>query len=432
MKKNTVAFYTLGCKVNQYETNAMKQKFIEKDYEIVDFEEVADIYVVNTCTVTNMSDRKSRQIIRRAKETNKNSLLVVTGCYAQVAKDELEKIEDIDIVIGNQEKKDIVTFVEEKQKEKIEKVSDILYEKSFAEFGSSTYTDKTRAVIKVQDGCDRFCSYCIIPYARGRIRSRKPEEVIAEIEQLARKGIKEVVITGIHLASYGKEYKPHISLLELLKEINEIEGIQRIRLGSLEPTLMTKDFIEGLVKLEKICDHFHLSLQSGCDETLERMNRRYTAEEFEQGIKIIRDNFPNVSLTTDVIVGFPGETEEEFSKTYKFLDRIKFYKMHVFKYSARKGTKAAVMPNQIIGEVKDERSNKLIELSNKNQKEQNQKYIGKEIDVLFEEQDGEYIKGHTTNYIMVYVKSDDKALEDTIRKVKITNALDEHLIGKCI
>lgn len=432
MKKKTVAFYTLGCKVNQYETNAMKQKFIEKDYEIVDFEEAADIYVVNTCTVTNMSDRKSRQIIRRAKESNKNSLLVVTGCYAQVAKDELEKIEEIDIVIGNQEKKDIVTFVEEKQKEKIEKVSDILYEKSFAEFGASTYTDKTRAVIKVQDGCDRFCSYCIIPYARGRIRSRKPEEVIAEIEQLAKKGIKEVVITGIHLASYGKEYKPHISLLELLKEINEIEGIQRIRLGSLEPTLMTKDFIEGLVKLEKICDHFHLSLQSGCDETLERMNRRYTAEEFEQGIKIIRDNFPNVSLTTDVIVGFPGETEEEFSKTYKFLDRIKFYKMHVFKYSARKGTKAAVMQNQITGEIKEKRSNKLIELSNKNQKEQNQKYIGKEIEVLFEEQDGEYIKGHTTNYIMVYVKSEDKTLEDTIRKVKITNALDEHLIGKCI
>lgn len=432
MKKKTVAFYTLGCKVNQYETNAMKQKFIEKDYEIVDFEEVADVYVVNTCTVTNMSDRKSRQIIRRAKETNKNSLLVVTGCYAQVAKDELEKIEDIDIVIGNQEKKDIVTFVEEKQKEKIEKVSDILYEKSFAEFGASTYTDKTRAVIKVQDGCDRFCSYCIIPYARGRIRSRKPEEVIAEIEKLAKKGIKEVVITGIHLASYGKEYKPNISLLELLEDINKIDGIERIRLGSLEPTLMTKEFIEGLVKLEKICDHFHLSLQSGCDETLKRMNRRYTAREFEEGIKIIRNNFPNVSLTTDVIVGFPGETEEEFSKTYEFLERIKFYKMHVFKYSQRKGTKAAVMQNQITGEVKEERSNKLIEVSNKNQKEQNQKYIGKEIDVLFEEQDGEYIKGHTTNYIMVYVKSDDKALEDTIRKVKLTNALDEHLIGECI
>lgn len=432
MKKKTVAFYTLGCKVNQYETNAMKQKFIEKDYKIVEFEDVADVYVVNTCTVTNMSDRKSRQIIRRAKESNQNSLLVVTGCYAQVAKDELEKIEDVDIVIGNQEKKDIVTFVEEKQKEKIEKVSDILYEKSFAEFGSSTYTDKTRAVIKVQDGCDRFCSYCIIPYARGRIRSRNLEEVIAEIEKLAKKGIKEVVITGIHLASYGKEYKPHISLLELLEDINKIDGIERIRLGSLEPTLMTKEFIEGLVKLEKICDHFHLSLQSGCDETLKRMNRRYTAEEFEEGIKIIRDSFPNVSLTTDVIVGFPGETEEEFSKTYEFLERIKFYKMHVFKYSGRKGTKAAVMPNQITGEVKEERSNKLIELSNKNQKEQNQKYIGKEINVLFEEQDGEYIKGHTTNYIMVYVKSDDKALEDTIRKVKITNALDEHLIGECI
>ncbi len=431
MKKKTVAFYTLGCKVNQYETNAMKQKFLEAGYEIVEFEESANVYVVNTCTVTNMSDRKSRQIIRRAKEANKNSLLVVTGCYAQVAKDELEKIEEIDIVIGNQEKKDIVTFVEEKQKEKVEKVSDILYERNFAEFGSSTYTDKTRAVIKVQDGCDRFCSYCIIPYARGRIRSRKPEEVISEIEQIAKKGIKEVVITGIHLASYGMDYKPHISLLELLNKINDIDGIERIRLGSLEPTLMTKDFIEGLVKLEKICDHFHLSLQSGCDETLKRMNRRYTAEEFEEGIKVIRDNFPNVSLTTDVIVGFPGETEEEFNKTYEFLEKIKFYKMHVFKYSQRKGTKAAVMPNQITGEVKEKRSNRLIELSNKNQEEQNKKYIGRQIDVLFEEQDGEYIKGHTTNYIMVYVKSDDKTLENTIRKVKITDAMDEHLIGEC-
>lgn len=408
----------------------MKQKFIEKNYEIVDFETKADVYVVNTCTVTNMSDRKSRQIIRRAKEQNKDSVLAVTGCYAQVAKDELETIEDIDIILGNQEKKDIVTEVEEKQKEKIEKVSDILYERSFAEFGTTTYTDKTRAVIKVQDGCDRFCSYCIIPYARGRVRSRKKEEVITEITEIAKKGIKEVVITGIHLASYGRECNPKLSLLELLKQINEIPGIQRIRLGSLEPTLMTKEFIEGIAKLEKVCDHFHLSLQSGCNATLERMNRRYTIEEFEDGIKLIRKHYPNASLTTDIIVGFPGETEEEFKETYEFLKRIKFYKMHVFKYSPRKGTKAAVMPNQIPGDVKEERSRKLIELSNKNQEAQNEKYIGKEVEVLLEEADGEYIKGHTSNYMMVYVKSNDKIIENTIQRVTITKVIGENLVGE--
>lgn len=408
----------------------MKQKFIEADYKIVDFEKEADVYVVNTCTVTNMSDRKSRQIIRRVKEQNKDSILVVTGCYAQVAKEELETIEEIDIVLGNQEKKDIVTYVEEKQKEKIRKVSNILYERDFAEFGTTTYTDKTRAVIKIQDGCDRFCSYCIIPYARGRIRSRKKEEVIAEIKEIAKKGIKEVVITGIHLASYGKDYKPHIPLIELLKEVNKIEGINRIRLGSLEPTLMTKEFIEELVKLEKVCDHFHLSLQSGCNATLERMNRRYRIEEFEEGIQLIRRHYPNASLTTDVIVGFPGETEEEFKETYEFLERIKFYKMHVFKYSPRKGTKAAVMPNQIAGEIKEGRSRKLIELSNKNQEEQNENYIGKEVAVLFEELEEGYIKGHTSNYMMVYVKSNDKTIENTIQRVTITQAIGDNLVGE--
>lgn len=407
----------------------MKQKFIEENYEIVDFNQKADIYVVNTCTVTNMSDRKSRQIIRRAKEKNNNSILVVTGCYAQVAKGELEKIEEIDIVIGNQEKKDILSFIQKYQKEKQESISNILYEKTFAEFGTTTYTDKTRAVIKIQDGCDRFCSYCIIPYARGRIRSRKPEEVVAEIQEIAQKGIKEVVITGIHLASYGKEDKSHISLLELLKQINEISGIQRIRLGSLEPTLMKKEFIEKLVKLEKVCDHFHLSLQSGCNSTLERMNRRYTVEEFEKGIELIRNYYPNVSLTTDVIVGFPGETQEEFLKTYEFLKKVKFYKMHVFPYSQRKGTKAAIMPNQVLSKTKEERSRKLIELSNKNQEEQNRKYIGEERKVLLEEQEGEYIKGHTSNYMMVYIKAQKKALENTIQNVRITEVQGEKLIG---
>jgi threonylcarbamoyladenosine tRNA methylthiotransferase MtaB len=398
----------------------MKQKFIEENYEVVNFDEFADVYVVNTCTVTNMSDRKSRQIIRRAKEINKNSVLVVTGCYAQVAKEEVEQIEGVDIVIGNQEKRDIISYVKEKQLNKQEGISNILYEKNFAEFGSTTYTDKTRAVVKIQDGCNRFCSYCIIPYARGGIRSRNPEEVVSEIKEIAKNGIKEVVITGIHLASYGKECEPNISLLELLKKINEIDGIKRIRLGSLEPTLMQKDFIEELSKLEKVCNHFHLSLQSGCDETLKRMNRRYTAEEFESGINIIKEYYPNVSLTTDIIVGFPGETNEEFETTYKFVKNINFYKMHVFKYSKRKGTKAAIMPYQISGEVKEERSRKLIELSNYNQKRHNEEYIGKEIEVLFEEKDGEYLKGHSTNYIMVYVKTADTSLENEIATVKIT------------
>lgn len=410
----------------------MKQKFIKDNYEIVDFEDKADIYVVNTCTVTNMSDRKSRQIIRRAKEKNWESILVVTGCYAQVAKEELSKIEDIDIVIGNQEKKDIISYIESFKEEKQEHISDILYEKEFAEFGTTSYTDKTRAVIKVQDGCDRFCSYCIIPYARGRIRSRKPEEVISEIEEIVKTGIKEVVITGIHLASYGKECKEKISLLDLLKQINEISGIERIRLGSLEPTLMTEEFIEELVKLPKICNHFHLSLQSGCDETLARMNRKYTVEEFEKGIELIRKNYPDVSLTTDIIVGFPGETEEEFEKTYEFLKKVNFYKMHVFPYSARKGTKAAMMPNQILGNIKEKRSKRLIELSNRNGEEQNRTYIGKELDVLFEERDKKFIKGHTTNYIMVYVETDDNLIQNTIRKVKITDIKDENLVGEIV
>lgn len=427
IQKRTASFYTLGCKVNQYETNAMIQKMIEANYEIIDFEKKADVYVVNTCTVTNMSDRKSRQIIRRAKEHNPNAILVVTGCYTQVAKEEVSKIKEIDIMLGNQEKKDIVSHIQAYEKKKQESISNILQEKDFAEFGITTYTDKTRAVIKVQDGCDRFCSYCMIPYARGRIRSRNEKEVITEIFEIAKKGIKEVVITGIHLASYGRDSKT--SLIDLLKQINEIEGIRRIRLGSLEPTLMQKEFIEELVKLEKICDHFHLSLQSGCNETLQRMNRKYTKEEFEEGIRLLRKNFPNASLTTDIIVGFPGETQEEFQETYEFLKKVKFYKMHIFKYSPRKGTKAATMPNQIEGKMKEERSKKLIELSNQNQEKQNSTYIGKEVEVLFEEQEGEYIKGHTSNYKMIYVKSSDRILENTIKKVKIIKSKGESLVG---
>ena len=410
----TVAFCTLGCKVNQYETNAMMQKMIEAGYEVVDFETKADIYIINTCTVTNMADKKSRQMLRRVKEINPEAILVAVGCYAQVAKEKLEQIPEIDLILGINEKNDIVKYVEQASKNTY--VSDVLHQTEFLDFGDVTYTEKTRAVIKVQDGCNQFCSYCIIPYARGRIRSRKPESVIKEITDVAKEGIKEVVITGIHIASYGKDFNTEYRLIDLLEEIQKVDGIQRIRLGSLEPTLITEEFVTRLKKLSKICDHFHLSLQSGCNETLKRMNRKYTTDQFRHVVELLRNAYPEVHLTTDVIVGFPGETEEEFNKTYEFLKEIKFYKMHVFKYSPRSGTVAAKMPNQIDGNIKEERSNKLIELSDENEKEYNQKYIGKEVEVLLEEREGEYLKGHTTNYMVVKMKTSEN-LENTIQKI---------------
>ena len=314
----------------------MTQKFIEKGYEVVQVEEKADVYIINTCTVTNMADRKSRQMLRRVKQINPNSVVVATGCYAQVSKDELEQIEDIDLVLGINEKNNIVEYVNGylNTRTKYSETSDVLHQSDFLDFGTVTHMEKTRAVIKVQDGCDRFCSYCIIPYARGRVRSRLPESIINEITQIANAGIKEVVITGIHIASYGKDFdiEPEYRLIDLLEEIQKVDGIQRIRLGSLEPTLITEEFVTRLKKLSKICDHFHLSLQSGCDETLKRMNRKYTTDQFRHVVELLRNAYPEVHLTTDVIVGFPGETEEEFNKTYEFLKEIKFYKMHVFKY----------------------------------------------------------------------------------------------------
>ena len=434
-----VAFITLGCKVNQYETNAMAQEFIEKGYKIVEHTEVADIYVINTCTVTNMSDRKSRQMLRRVKELNKEAIIVACGCYVQVAKEEVEKIEEVDLILGNNEKKNIVELVEKFQNEKIEKekkseleeIEDVMHKKEFVEFGDVIYTEKTRAVIKVQDGCDRFCSYCIIPYARGRVRSRKPENVISEIEKISKKGIKEVVITGIHIASYGKDFKEEYRLIDLLEEINKIKGIERIELGSIEPLLITEEFVRRLKKLEKICHHFHLSLQSGCNETLKRMNRRYSIEEFKNIVELLKKNYEDVNLTTDIIVGFPGETEEEFQKTYEFLKEIKFYKMHIFKYSQRKGTKAAVMSGQIDGNKKEERSRKLIELSDKNEEEYNKKYVGKEVEVLWEEEKEGFYKGHTKNYILAYLKIDkekEKKLENTITKAKCIEAKKDHIL----
>ena len=433
MKK--VAFITLGCKVNQYETNAMAQQFIERGYEIVEHTQKADIYVINTCTVTNMSDRKSRQMLRRVNELNENAIVVACGCYAQIAKEKLEKIEDVDIILGNNEKINIVDYVEEYMKNlnKILNIEDVMNQKDFVDFGDVIYTEKTRAVVKVQDGCDRFCTYCLIPYARGRVRSRKPESIISEIEKIAKEGIKEVVITGIHIASYGKDFKNEYKLIDLLEEINKIEGIERIRLGSIEPLMITEEFMKRLVKLPKICHHFHLSLQSGCDETLKRMNRRYTTEEFKHIVKLLRENYQDVNLTTDVIVGFPGETEEEFNKTYEFLKEIKFYKMHIFKFSPREGTKAAVMKNQIDGNIKEERSQKFIELSDKNEKEYNERYVGKEVEILWEEEKDGVYKGHTKNYVLAHMNINDlnekKIENENLLKEKLENKITK---AKCI
>ena len=425
----TVAFITLGCKVNQYETNAMTQQFIEKGYEVVDHTEKADIYIVNTCTVTNMSDRKSRQMLRRVKELNQEAIVVACGCYAQVAKEELEKIEEINLVLGNNEKKDIVEHVEKYIESNIPEVQteDVMNQREFVEFGDITFTEKTRAVIKIQDGCDRFCSYCIIPYARGRVRSRKPEHILSEIQKIAKEGIKEVVITGIHIASYGKDFRQEYRLINLLEDMNQIEGIERIRLGSIEPLLITEEFVSRLEKLSKVCHQFHLSLQSGCDETLKRMNRRYSTEQFKEITELLRKTFEDAILTTDIIVGFPGESEEEFEKTYAFLKDIKFYKMRVFKYSQRKGTKAAVMPNQIDGNKKEERSRRLIELSNKNEKTYNEKYIGKEVQVLFEEEKHGVWQGHTKNYILAHYKTEEN-MENKMVTLKCVDAEDEHIV----
>ena len=433
MEKRKVAFLTLGCKVNQYETNGMIQEFQKNGYEIVEFHEKADIYVVNTCTVTNMSDRKSRQMLRQAKKNNSEAIVVAVGCYVQVAKEDVEKLEEIDLVLGTNEKTNIIKYVEEYMSSKddsyVTQIDDVMHNQNYGDFGSVTYTEKTRAVIKVQDGCDRFCSYCIIPYARGRVRSRKPESVINEITEIAKNGIKEVVITGIHVASYGKDFKDEYRLIDLLEEINNIDGIERIRLGSIEPLLISEEFIARLTKLNKICHHFHLSLQSGCSETLKRMNRRYTIEEFEVIVNRLRKAYSDVILTTDIIVGFPDETDEEFEKTFEFLSKIKFYKMHIFKYSPRKGTKAESMKNQISGDIKDVRSKRLLDLSDKNEEEYLKQYIGKEVEVLFEERDGKFYKGHTANYIMVKYETDDE-LENKIKNLKVIEKEELNLIAE--
>ena len=428
--KNKVSFITLGCKTNQYESNAMAQKFIESGYEVCNIKDNPSVIVVNTCTVTNIADRKSRQTLRRVKEEHPTAIVVAAGCYVNVAKNLLDEINEIDLVIGNTEKKDIVNIVNNfiENKEIIDPF-DISKQSEFDDFGIITYSEKTRTTIKIQDGCNNFCSYCLIPFARGRIRSRKKDNILEEVKNIAKKGIKEIVLTGIHITSYGKDFDDNYFFIDLLEDLNKIEGIERIRLGSLEPTIFTDEFVVRMKKLDKICNHFHLSLQSGCDETLKRMNRKYTIEEFRTIVEKIRNNFNDVNITTDIIVGFPGETDEEFNKTYEFLKEISFYKMHVFKYSKRDGTVASKMPNQVDGNIKDIRSQKLINLSNENELRFNKLYIGKSIKVLFEEKQQDFWVGHADNYIHVKVISDDN-LENKIITVTGTEATEEDLIAK--
>lgn len=433
MKK--VAFYTLGCKVNQYETEAMLEMFKKDGYEQVDSEEFADVYVINTCTVTHMSDRKSRQYIRRMKKKNPNAIIAVVGCYSQVSPEEILEIEEVNLVMGTNERRTIVEEIKKIQEnneiKKVSTVDDIMKVRAFEEIEVSQSNGRTRAFMKIQDGCDRFCTYCIIPYARGgKVRSRDIESIVNEAKTLAENGYKEVVLTGIHVASYGKDLREsNIKLLDVIKRINEIDGIERIRTSSVEPILFTDEFVDEILKMKKVCPHYHLSLQSGCDDTLKRMNRRYTTQEYKAIVDKLREKIPNVAITTDVIVGFPGETNDEFNKTYDFLRDIELSQMHVFKYSPRKGTPAATMENQIDPQIKQFRSDQLISLSKNNFNKFASKFIGSEMDVLFEQNivDNKY-EGLTPNYIRVVVES-DKDIQGDILKVKITDVKDEYVEG---
>lgn len=431
MKK--AALHNLGCKVNAYETEAMQHLLEEAGYEIVPFTQKADVYVINTCSVTNMADRKSRQMLHKAKKNNPDSIVVAAGCYVQTSEKDVLNDLSVDIVIGNDRKHDLVRLLEEYSLDSVnDTVDDINDGKhDFEELFIDQTKEHTRAFIKVQDGCNQFCSYCIIPYARGRVRSRRFENVIAEVERLAANGFKEVVLTGIHLSSYGVDFEEATGLLELIQAVNAVKGIERIRLGSLEPKIVTEHFASELSKLDKICPHFHLSLQSGCDATLKRMNRKYTTKEYERGCELLRKYFVHPAITTDVIVGFPGETEEEFEQTKAYLEHIHFYEMHIFKYSKRKGTRAAVMPDQIDEQIKAARSEKLIALGHDMSKEFRKFYIGKNEEVLFEEKavigDIEYFVGYTKEYVKV-AKKTDKNLENQIVSGRISGMLTDEIL----
>lgn len=431
-----VAFSTLGCRVNQYESEAMAEKFIREGYEIVSFNEFADVYVINTCTVTNIGDKKSRQMIGRARRLNEEAIVAVVGCYSQIAPDEVSKIEGVNIILGTRNKGEIVHWINRYRDENKQQiaVNEVLKDNTFEELNIEEYQDKTRAFLKIQDGCNRFCSYCLIPFARGAVCSKKPERVILEVNELAAHGFKEVILSGIHTASYGVDFDKKYNLVDLLEAIDKIDGIERIRIGSLDPNFFTEDVITKIKTIKKLCPHFHLSLQSGCDETLKRMNRHYSSDEYKIVVENIRNNISDVSITTDVIVGFPGETDEEFNKTYNFLQGIKLTRMHIFKYSPRKGTRASLMKDQVHGEIKEERSSKLIELSTKLEKDFYNKFINNTMDVLYEkkvEDSEDFYEGYTSNYIKVLVKNEDN-LSGKILSTRLCNVENEYMSGEII
>mgnify|MGYP000190643000 CR=1 FL=1 len=429
----TFAIATLGCKVNTYESQGYESALLEKGYEQVSFKEKADVYIINTCAVTNTAGSKSRQKIHAAIALNPEALIAVVGCYAQTASEQLEQDANIDILLGSDGKSRLADMIEEglRKKRPQKLIHDVRKVNVFEALPIHRFEHQTRAFLKIQDGCNQFCSYCIIPYARGRVRSRRFENVIAEVERLAANGFKEVVLTGIHLSSYGVDFEEATGLLELIQAVNAVKGIERIRLGSLEPKIVTEHFASELSKLDKICPHFHLSLQSGCDATLKRMNRKYTTKEYERGCELLRKYFVHPAITTDVIVGFPGETEEEFEQTEAYLEHIHFYEMHIFKYSKRKGTRAAVMPDQIDEQIKAARSEKLIALGHDMSKEFRKFYIGKNEEVLFEEKavigDKEYFVGYTKEYVKVAKKTDEN-LENQIVSGRISGMLTDEIL----
>jgi len=456
----SVALHNLGCKVNSYELEVMQQMLQENGFRIVPFDQVADIYVINTCTVTNIADRKSRQMLHRAKQKNPNAVVVAVGCYVQTGREDVEKDDCIDLAIGNNRKKELASILEEYLRErellgtKTEgetlpdktlhdtTVIDINHTFEYEEMTLKQTAEHTRAYIKIQDGCNQFCSYCVIPYARGRVRSRQAEDILAEIRGMVDAGYKEVVLTGIHISSYGidfgtqrQDYSGKSKLIDLVEQIHAIEGLCRIRLGSLEPRIITEDFAGRLAGMEKICPHFHLSLQSGCDETLKRMNRRYNTEEYLRSVELLRSVYEHPAITTDVIVGFPGETEEEFATTKRFLEQVCFYEMHIFKYSKRKGTRAAVMPDQVPDQIKTVRSNELLELERKQSVDFRREYLQKTVEVLFEEPKEiagkAYYLGHTANYIRVAVPVENLPENDYANRllaVQVKDFLTEDIL----
>lgn len=431
MKK--VASHALGCKVNQYESEAIAELFAQKGYEIVDIDEWADIYIINTCTVTNFGDKKSRQLIRKVKRQNPEAVVAAIGCYAQTAPDEIKNIEGVNLIIGTKGRKDIVDLVESYVPEMgvVSTVGQIAKEREFEHLTISKLADRTRAYLKIQDGCSQFCSYCIIPYARGPIRSRDPEDIMDEVKVLAENGFKEIILTGIHVASYGKDLKG-VTLLDVIKRVQEQEGIERIRFSSVEPNIVTEEFASELSKLDKVCDHFHLSLQSGCDRTLKRMNRKYDAAGYERAVEILRKSFPNVAITTDIIAGFPDETDEDFEKSLEFAKKIGFAKIHAFPYSPKRGTPAAVMPNQILNAVKNERTSRLIEASDRMADEFIKSFEGRVMPVLYEREiEHNIYEGYTTNYIRVLSESSEN-IKNKILDTEIVSSEDEKAIGRIL